>query len=173
MSMLDYRRHIYPQREDRQSHKYKKDALDGLLQASGTVPAEEIMEPKQLDAYGEKCLFVVKNGLATGTTVGRLMGMESFTRIYDDEHGTKETSVQIGVLPYGRREGPFSMNPPFSAPGDSGSIVLTREGGIVGMLNSGAGLNSQTDVSYLTPYWYIEDQIKKVFPDCHLYEVVG
>ena len=153
---------MFPRSEDRAGYKYPQG---GLLQALGVVQAHEIYNSQHLDASGEKFLPVVKNGLATGTTIGRAMGMESFTRVYD-EYGFKETSVEIAVLPYGNKNGPFS------APGDSGSIVLTRDGRILGMLTGGAGTAESTDVSYLTPYWYIEEEIKKVFPDCHLYEVV-
>ncbi|KAJ3479860.1 hypothetical protein NLI96_g8767 [Meripilus lineatus] len=122
-------------------------------------------KPTNIDVNGKKCLLVIKNGLATGTTIGRASGMESFTSVYT-QRGHKKTSIELAVLHYGRRTGPFS------APGDSGSIVLTRDGGILGMITGGAGNTYGTDVTYLTPYWYIEEEIKKVFPDCHLYEVV-
>ena len=153
---------MFPQPEDRAKYEYP---ADGLLQAFGVVPADEIRSPQQLDANGEQCLLVVKNGLTTGTTIGRVMGMESFIRIYR-EYGINETSMEIAVLPYG------NLNGPFSAPGDSGSIVLDRNGRILGMLTGGAGSTDQTDVSYLTPYWYLEKEIKKYFPNSFLYEVV-
>ena len=153
---------MFPHPEDQADYTYPQD---DLLQACGVVQAHEIHNPQHLDANGEKCLPVVKNGLATGTTIGRATGMESFTRVYN-EYGIKETSVEIAVLPYGNTNGPFS------APGDSGSIVLTRDGHILGMLTGGAGTTERTDVTYITPYCYIEEEIKKVFPGCHLYEVV-
>lgn len=139
--------------------------MDSLLQVSGIIQADEIHNPQNLDANGEQCLFVVKNGLTTGTTIGRVMGMESFTRIYN-EYGIKETSMEIGVLPYSNTNGSFS------APGDSGSIVLDRNGRILGMLTGGAGRSYNTDISYVTPYWWLEKEIKKHFPDCFLYETV-
>ena len=74
--------------------------------------------------------------------------------------------MEIGVLPYA------NMNGPFSAPGDSGSIVLDRNGRILGMLTGGAGTTHKTDVTYVTPYWCIEQEIKKYFPNSFLYEVV-
>jgi hypothetical protein len=55
--------------------------------------------------------------------------------------------------------------------GDSGSIVLARDGRIVGILDGGAGPTDETDTTYLTPYWWIEQQIKSKYPGCFLYDV--
>lgn len=100
-----------------------------------------------------------------GTTVGRANGLESFTRIYD-EYGTKHTSIDIAVLPYDKTRGNFSHA------GDSGSIILARDGRIVGILTGGAGPADETNITYFTPYWWVEQQIKAKYPDCFLYEVV-
>ncbi|KAI6100522.1 hypothetical protein F5141DRAFT_1009288, partial [Pisolithus sp. B1] len=162
LSSLDYGKLMFPRPEDQVDYKYPED---GLLQAFGVVQADEIHNPKHLDANGEHCLLVVKNGLTTGTTTGRVMGMESFTHVYD-EYGIEGTSMEIAVLPCG------SMNGPFSAPGDSGSIVLDRNGRILGMVTGGAGTAYRNDVTYLTPYWWIEEEIKKHFPNSFLYEVI-
>ena len=162
LSSADYANIMFPRPEDRADYQYPED---GLLQASGVVKPHEIHSPQHLDVNGEKCLLVVKNGLATGTTLGRATGMESFARVCN-EYGIAETSIEIAVLPYGNTKGAFS------APGDSGSIVLDRNGRILGMLTGGAGTDNRMDVTYLTPYWYIEEQIKKVFPDSYLYEAV-
>ncbi|KAG8859821.1 hypothetical protein FRC20_011778 [Serendipita sp. 405] len=162
LSSLEYGKIMFPWPEDQANYEYPED---GLLQAFGVVPAGEIYSPQYRDAHGERCLLVVKNGLATGTTIGRVMGMESFTRVYK-EYGIKETSMEIAVLPYSNATGLFS------APGDSGSIVLDRNGRILGMLTGGAGTTDGTDVTYLTPYWYLEAEIKKHFPNAFLYDVV-
>ena len=153
---------MFPRPEDRALRNYP---LGGLLQAHGVVKDEDIRSPQQLDANGNKYLPVVKNGLATGTTVGRVNGLYSFTRLYT-EYGTKETSLEVAVLPYDRERGAFS------APGDSGAIVLERAGGIVGMITGGCGADYDTDITYLTPYWWLDEQVKKVFPDSYLYDVV-
>ncbi|TFY55686.1 hypothetical protein EVG20_g9228 [Dentipellis fragilis] len=137
----------------------------GLLQVTGILKDDEIRKPQQLDANGEKCLIVTKNGNTTGTTLGRLAGMESFVRRYS-EYGIKKISIEIAVYPYSNEDGAFS------APGDSGAIVVDSKGSIVGMLVAGAGTTEETDVTYLTPYWWIEEQIKKVFPKSFLYETV-
>ena len=151
---------MFPHPEDQADYEYPED---GLLQAFGVIQPDEIRNPKQLDANGEECLLVVKHGLTTGTTIGRVTGMESFTRNVN-EYGIRDTSMEIAVLPYGNANGPFS------APGDSGSIVLDRKGRILGMLNGGAGSIYKTDITYLTPYSYIDKDIKKYFPKSFLYE---
>ncbi|KAJ7147595.1 hypothetical protein C8R43DRAFT_889571 [Mycena crocata] len=163
LSIADFGNTMFPQPADRANcHWYPQD---GLLQASGVVPDDEIRNPQHLDVHGEKCLLVVKNGSTTGTTVGRVNGLESFTRTYD-EHGTKQTSIEIAVLAYDNTRGRFS------GPGDSGSIVLDRDGRIVGMITGGAGPKDEIDITYLTPYWWVEKEIKAKYPGCFLYQVV-
>lgn len=153
---------MFPRPEDQADYKYPRD---GLLQAYGIVKDKEIRSPQQLDANGSQCLLVVKNGLATGTTVGRVNGLDSVIRIYP-AYGIKQHSTEVAVAVLARDKKAFS------AGGDSGAIVLERGGAIVGMLTGGGGATERTDVSYLTPYWWLDEQIKKVFPGCYLYEVV-
>lgn len=154
---------MFPQPRDRQGYRYPQD---GLLQAFDIVQDAEMRNPQHLDVHGEKCLLVVKNGLATGTTIGRLNGLESFTRVYK-EYGISQKSLEIAVLPYDKAHGKFSEA------GDSGSVVLDRAGRIVGILTGGSGPADETDTTYLTPYWWIEKQVKDKFPGCFLYEVVS
>ena len=56
--------------------------------------------------------------------------------------------------------------------GGSGSIVLTREGKILGMLTGSAGSTTKTDVTWLSPFWWLEERIEKQYPGAYLYEVV-
>ena len=151
---------MFPQPVDQATYQYPRD---GLLQAYGVVQDDEIRNPQHLDVYGERCLLVLKNGSTTGTTVGRANGLESFTRIYD-EYGINHTSIEIAVMPYDKTR-------KFSDAGDSGSIVLARDGRIVGIV-TGAGPTDRTDITYITPYWWIEKQIKAKYPGCFLYDVV-
>ncbi len=65
--------------------------------------------------------------------------MESFVRRYS-EYGIKKISIEIAVYPYSNEDGAFS------APGDSGAIVVDSKGSIVGMLVAGAGTTEETDV---------------------------
>ncbi|KAL4244521.1 hypothetical protein ABKN59_009801 [Abortiporus biennis] len=142
--------------------KYLSYPIDDLLQASRVMSDEEIHSPEQVDENGHKCLHVVKNGLGTGTTVGRVNGLDSFTRVYT-EYGIEKTSIEVAVLAYSNELGAFS------APGDSGAIVLDKDGGIVGMITGGSGATEKADVTYLTPYWWLEQEIKKILPDSFLY----
>ncbi|RPB01611.1 hypothetical protein L873DRAFT_1803394 [Choiromyces venosus 120613-1] len=146
LSIADFGSSMFPQPIDRANYRYP--GMDA-----------EIRNPQHLDVHGEKCLLVVKNGLTTGTTVGRTNGLESFTRIYGD-YGINDTSVEIAT--HGK----------FSDAGDSRSIVLARDGRIVGIVTAGACLTDGTDITYLTPYWWVEQQIKAKYPGCFLYDVV-
>ncbi|KAL1726219.1 hypothetical protein EV714DRAFT_255093 [Schizophyllum commune] len=158
-----FRRALFPQ-----GYAHGQYPNDGLLQARGIVTDDEFRNPQGLDKYNKKCLLVVKTGALTGTTVGRVNGLESFTRIYDD-HGAHHTSTQFAVLCLERNITHFSC---FAEQGDSGSIVLTGDGRIVGLLTGGAGPSESpyNAVSYITPYWWVEQQIKTKFPDCSLYD---
>ncbi len=153
---------MHPNPADRKDYRYPKNSL---LQAFGVVPDKEIRNPQNLEADGSKCLFVVKNGTTTGTTVGRANGLESFTRHFP-ECDIEHTSIEIAVLPYGGKRGRFSDA------GDSGSVVLARDGRIVGILTGGRGPADEADIAYITPYWWTEEQIKRKYPDCYLYDVV-
>ncbi|KAJ4501282.1 hypothetical protein C8R41DRAFT_892481 [Lentinula lateritia] len=163
LSSAEYGKIMFPTDDERTNYAYPKD---GLLQVRGVIQLDDIYNPKHLDVNGEQCLLVVKNGLTTGTTIGRALGMESFTRVYK-ESKIEKTSIEFGVLSYGSTKGPFS------AAGDSGSIVLDRNGDILGMLTGGAGTANRTDVTYVTPYAYLDKAIKKYFPDSSLYEAVA
>ena len=126
-----------------------KFPVGGLLRIKGVVDEDELRNPKQLDANGEKCLIVVKNGMTTGVTIGRATGIESFVR-----DGEDKTSMAVAVYPYSHRDGPFS------ARGDSGSMIVDGRGRIVGLLIGGVGATGDFDVTYLTPYFWIEEHIK-------------
>ena len=153
---------MFSQPEDRENYQYP---TDGLLQVCGVVKAHEMREPPHLDVHREKALLVIKNGLATGTTVGRANGLYSFTRVYTEGEAAL-TSIETAILPYDKQRGPFSAN------GDSGAIILDRSGRIVALLTGGAGTHNKVDVTYGTPYWWLEGQIKTAFPHCHLYPAV-
>ena len=154
---------MYPYYRDQADHHVLDDSL---LQAYGVVSAAEISNPKHLDANGQPCLIVVKNGGTTNTTVGRANGLESVKRTYLEHGIINQDSLEIAVVFYGKGHGKFSEA------GDSGSIILTREGKILGMLTGGAGPTLETDVTWLTPFWWLQEQIKKQYPSAFLYDVV-
>ena len=108
-------------------------------------------------------MLVVKNGSATGTTVGRANGLESFKRTYEEHGIVTQTSIEIAVLPYDNKHGKFSDR------GDSGSVVLARDGRIFGIITGGAGSTDEIDITFVTPYWWIEEQIKAKYPGAFLY----
>lgn len=162
LSIAGFGKTMFPRAEDSKDYHYPED---GLRQACGVVQDNEMRDPQHLDVHGEKCLLVVKHGMATGTTVGRVNGPKSFTRIYT-YRGINLTSMEIAVLTHGQPYGKSSSR------GDSGLVVLERSGRIVGIITGGAGPTDKTDISYLTPYWWIEEQIKSKFPDSFLYDVV-
>ena len=63
------------------------------------------------------------------------------------------------------------MMAPFSAPGDSGSILTDGKERIVGILTGDAGLTGSTDVTYVSPYYWVEERIKAVFLNVHLHPI--
>jgi hypothetical protein len=139
---------MHPHPEGRSSFKYP---IGGLLQVKGIVKEEEIRQPNSLDANGEECFIFIKNGKSTGVTIGRGTDIESFVRVHHD-YGIKSTSMEIAIHPYSHKDGAFS------APGDSGSIVVDGLGRIVGLLTGGSGTTDSTDVTYVAPYFGVEEQ---------------
>jgi len=134
---------------------------DGLLRVQGVVKEQEIRHPTSLDKNGESCLIVIKNGRTTGVTVGRATSIESFVRRSD--YGIRSTSIEIAIHSYDHKSGAFS------ADGDSGSIVVDGMGRIIGLITGASGAFDSKDVSYVTPYFWLEERIKKAFPASHLY----
>ena len=152
---------MYPHAETRANFKYP---LGGLMRLRDFVKDGELRQPTMLDANGEECLIVVKNGNSTGVTLGRMPGIKSLTRVYE-EGGISLTSMEIAIYPYSHHDGAFSDL------GDSGSVIGDANSRIVGMLTDGGGLADSTDVTYATPYYFLDKRIKKAFPNSHLYPI--
>jgi hypothetical protein len=74
--------------------------------------------------------------------------------------------MEMAIYAYGHRDGAFS------AEGDSGSIVVDGQGRIVGMITGGTGATDEADVTYLTPYFWLEERVKQAFPESYLYPIV-
>jgi hypothetical protein len=88
--------------------------------------------PDMRDSNGEPCL-VVKNGNATGTTIGRANGVKfSIVRDYSNDMPINQTSMERGMINYG------SKSETFSEPGNSGSTIADIRGRIGGMLTGGS-----------------------------------
>jgi len=60
----------------------------------------------------------------------------------------------------------------FSNTGDSGAVVVGRDGRIIGISTSSAGPTDKTDMTYITPYHWLVKLLKEKYPDCFLYNIV-
>jgi len=123
------------------------------------ISEELISKPEALDSTGDRCILVIKNGTSTGVTIGRATGIQSFVR--DDDTG--EVSREWAIYNYDSKSGVFS------APGDSGSILVALDA-LVGCFYGGVGKTDTCDVTYITPMWWLWPRIKAQFPlphHCH------
>jgi hypothetical protein len=126
-----------------------KFPLDRLLKLRGTIAVDEIRRPTMYDEHGQPCIMVLKRGRTTGLTVGRSNNVLSYTRKrYGD--GAPRVSMQWAILPFDEKSGPFS------AKGDSGSVVVDGAGRIGGLLTGGGGSRDEDmDVAYVTPIDFV------------------
>ncbi|TFY67632.1 hypothetical protein EVG20_g3871 [Dentipellis fragilis] len=134
---------------------------DRLLPLRDMITEELMHAPDMLDRDNEACLLVIKNGSATGVTIGRATGIESFVRDED----TGDVSLQWAIY----RDNYDNKPGVFSAPGDSGTMVADGLGRMGGILNGGAGKTESSDVTYATPMWWIWPRVKAEFPHANLY----
>ncbi|KAH7889041.1 hypothetical protein F5I97DRAFT_1935411 [Phlebopus sp. FC_14] len=113
-------------------------------------------KPTMYDQDGERCLMVLKNGRTTKLTVGRANNILSFTRKYlSDDDGI---SMAWAILPFDDKSGPFS------AKGDSGSVVVDGVGRIGGILTCGSSATDISDVTYVTPLSFVLETIRGYKP---------
>ncbi|KAJ2913566.1 hypothetical protein MD484_g6826, partial [Candolleomyces efflorescens] len=135
---------------------------DRLYQLKAILAATKIQEPNSQDIKGDPTRFVIKRGVATLTTVGRLNGFESHQRRYT-LLGTFD-SVEAAVYPYNNNSGPFSRG------GDSGAAIVGANNDIVAQLTGGAGSTGSSDITYGAPMeWLWNVVIKGEFPDAALF----
>jgi hypothetical protein len=127
---------------------------DHLLTLFGTIPKEEMRNPQMWDKDGEACIMVLKRGRTTDLTVGRATTFVSYTRKYFSEHDTA-MSKEWAIIPLDKESGPFS------AEGNSGSVVVDELGRIGGIITSGSGATDSSDITYVTPIEFIMDVIHK------------
>ncbi|CAA7266313.1 unnamed protein product [Cyclocybe aegerita] len=158
----DWKNYMFPQPNDRRGFNMPKDML---LPLKGYVPEAELRNPQNLDIHNLKALLAVKNGGATGTTFGRVNGLESVTRKYIDYGIRSEKALEFIVCGYDTKTGD---NAKFSDAGDSGSIVVGRDGRLIGLLTGGGGPTDKTDKTYITPFYALRIVMNKKFPGCHL-----
>ena len=130
-----------------------------LLKLRGILSAEEICPPNPLPEE-PPIQYVIKRGLTTFTTIGRLNGFESHVRRYS-VLGNRD-SVEAAVHSYNNKSGPFSKD------GDSGSIIVDALGKFVALLTGGSGLTDASDITYGSPMYWLWEIIKVQFPGANL-----
>jgi hypothetical protein len=154
---------MYPHIDATPSFEYLDDRL---LPLRDLISEDSMRKPDMLDHDGESCLLVIKNGNATGVTIGRATGIFSYVRKYFSNN-THQTSMEWAILPYDNKSGAFS------ARGDSGSIIADGLGRVGGILTGGAGKTASSDITYATPFFWLLPRIKQNgFPHAHLYPVM-
>ncbi|KAI9435129.1 hypothetical protein H4582DRAFT_1817885 [Lactarius indigo] len=141
---------FYPQSAGRTAFKYPTNRQ---FRINGCVTREHLAVPDCFDRNGEPCLIVMKDGNTTDLTVGRYAGLEAYLC---DDHGVE--SIELAIYNYDMQSGPFS------AKGDSGSLIFDGEGHMVGILHSGMPKGAGNHVTYATPAWWAIEQIKLKYP---------
>ncbi len=150
---------LYPRLDVPSEFDYPEDRL---YQLKVILDAAEIKEPNSQDIKGDPTRFVIKRGLKTHTTVGRLNGFESYRRIYG-LLGNFD-SIEAAVYPYDNDSGPFSRG------GDSGAAIVGAKNDIVAQLTGGAGPTDSSDITYGTPMqWLWNFVIKREFPNAVIF----
>ena len=144
---------MYPDPRNARKFKYPGNRL---LRLHGTITEEEMCNPDMYDCNGELCIIVLKLGRTTDLTVGRANNVFSYTRYYG-ENGFGD-SMEWAILPFDKKSGPFS------AAGDSGSVVIDGTGRIGGLLTGGSGVTDSTDVTYVTPISFVLETIRSSKP---------
>lgn len=155
---------MYPQANDRPAGFDAPKCMP--LHLKGHVTEAEFRNPQDLDTYNKKTLLAVKNGRTTGTTFGRVNGLESITR----DGTSSQPALEFLVCGYDKsRNINFHT---FSDDGDSGSFVVGRDGRLIGQITGGGGPSgSRRDRSYIAPYYALKEALDQKFPGCHLLDV--
>jgi len=120
--------------------------------------------PDAKDHHGENCLYVIKRGLTTLSTIGRATGFVSHAREYFSNQ-THQDSIEWAILPYDNDSGAFSRG------GDSGSMIASSTGEFGGLLTGGSGKTESSDTAYATPMFWLWPIIKVKFTNANLYPV--
>ncbi|KAI0254466.1 hypothetical protein BJV78DRAFT_1152216 [Lactifluus subvellereus] len=145
---------FHPQSTGRTTFKFPTNRQ---LRIDGYVTRELLAVPDCFDSNGEPCLVVMKDGNTTDLTVGRYAGLEAYLC---DDLGVEST--ELAIYNYNKQSGPFS------AKGDSGSLIFDGEGRMVGILHSGMPKGGSNHVTYATPAWWAIEQLKAKYPHADL-----
>ncbi|KAH9956851.1 hypothetical protein BC827DRAFT_1228401 [Russula dissimulans] len=149
---------MYPRVDMASDFKYPDDRL---LKLRAILSKEEIRTTTNTDHEGNRTRYVIKRGLTTLTTIGRLNGFESHRRTYLGN--TTLDSVEAAIFPYDNDSGPFSRG------GDSGSLIVDAFGRFVALLTGGTGPTDSSDITYGTPIHWLWEVIKARFEGANLY----
>jgi hypothetical protein len=150
MNPTDFTIRMYP---NDHNHTHLKYPTDRLLKLHGTISVDEMRHPQMVDKEGEKCIMVLKNGGRTGRTMGRANNVFSYTR-YCFENNPGIISKEWAILPANSRSGPFS------ALGDSGSVIVDGGGRFGGLLTGGGGATETSDITYATPISFVLERLE-------------
>ncbi|KAG2363278.1 hypothetical protein BDR07DRAFT_1608940 [Suillus spraguei] len=150
---------MYPCKEVQPGFEYPADRL---LQLRQILTEDRMRHPNMRDHHGEDCLYVIKRGLTTLTTIGRATGLFSYAREYFANQ-THRDSTEWAILPYDNESGAFSKG------GDSGSIIASGTGEFGGLLTGGSGMTESSDINYATPMFWLWPVIKAQYFNANLY----
>ncbi|KAH8922374.1 hypothetical protein BT69DRAFT_244949 [Atractiella rhizophila] len=130
-----------------------KFASNRVHRISGFVDPKAMDNPNDIDENMVPVYIVGKDGNTTDFTIGRYAGLEAYIR---DKFGKQ--SREACIYNFDRIIGSFASK------GDSGSLVWTREGRMLGMLHSGEAKGFHNHVTYATPAWWLIKQILVQYP---------
>jgi hypothetical protein len=151
---------MYPRADAQSGFKYPDERL---LELRGILAEDRMRQPDTKDHNGENCLYVIKRGLTTLTTIGRATGSFSYARQYFANQ-THQDSIEWAILPY-------DDSGAFSKGGDSGSMIASGSGEFGGLLTGGSGKTEPSDITYATPMFWLWPIIQTKFPNANLLPV--
>lgn len=159
---------MHPRTDAQAGFKYPADRL---LELRGILAEDRMRHPDTKDREGENCLYVIKRGLTTLTTIGRATGSFSYAREYFPNQ-THRDSIEWAILRYGYdNHNDYDSGAAFSKGGDSGSVIASGTGEFGGILTAGSGKTESSDITYATPMFWLWPIIKAKFPNANHYPV--
>ena len=152
MNSVDFLLRMYPDVRNH-THFNLKYPTNRLLKLHDTISVDEMHHPQTVNQDGKKCIMVLKNGSGTGRTIGCANSIFSYTR-YCFENSPSVISKEWAILPADSRAGPFS------ALGDSGSVIVDGDGRMGGLLTGGGGTMEASDITYATPISFVLERLE-------------
>ncbi|RMZ92511.1 hypothetical protein DV736_g243, partial [Chaetothyriales sp. CBS 134916] len=125
-----------------------------LVFKTAVTPISRLMSGTQVNENGERDTPVLKDGVTTSITMGRLSPVWGERPIQMPDGSTKFTKELI-IFPV------IKKHEPFSGQGDSGSAIvhcINDEAELVGIITGGSGYNKDTDVTWATPAEVLQEE---------------